>query len=504
VLIADNYRTGPVRTLIQAARRRRTCMLALEALGLAFAIVLAGFILMLVLGAQVLRWYWLCLLGIGGLGLVGHRVHVQQLSPYQVAQLLDLRLRLSDSLSTAWFLLTDNRVRQYTAARFQIAKAEQIAARVDPSRVFRFRGRRSWAVAGTFAGVALGLFTLRYFITNSLSLQHAMIPLQIGEVLERIENRIGLPNQRKPQFEAARRPGVPPSAVPQEYKQLDEMIARQNLAASRTNDRNGEGDSKRSDPQDTAEAHRSAMGGTPGRKENSATQQARQGGQSEELASQDKSSQPLSDSRGNQSSSNQDTQGLMDKMKDALSSLMAKMHPNASGQDSRPDNQRSSPEKGSSDQTSAAQDQNGNAQQSARDQEAYQRQNTEGSAQGQTTERTRASEGRDSGESPDKKSASAHSGIGHTNGDKEIKDAEQLKAMGKLAEIIGKRSASLTGDMTVETSSTNQQLKTQYSGRIGHHADLGGEINRDEIPVIYRDYVREYMQLVHKQAEKQQ
>ena len=62
----------------------------------------------------------------------------------------------------------------------------------------------------------------------------------------------------------------------------------------------------------------------------------------------------------------------------------------------------------------------------------------------------------------------------------------------------------VTGDMTVETSSTNQQLKTQYSGRVGQHADLGGEINRDEIPLVYRDYVREYMQLVHKQAEKQQ
>jgi hypothetical protein len=503
VLIADNTRTGPIRILIQAARRRRTCMLALEALGLAFAIVLAGFILMLVLGTQVLRWYWLSVLGAGGLGLVGYRVYIQRLSSYRLAQLLDRRLRLTDSLSTAWFLLTDGRLRQYAAARFQIAKAEEIAARVDLSRVFCFRGRRSWALAGAFAAVALGLFALRYLITNSLSLQHAMVPLQIGEVLERIENRIALPSQRKPQFEAARRRGVSPPAAPQEYKQLDEMTARQNLATSRTNDRNGQDEGKRADAQNAADPRRPPTAGTAGQKENSATQQARQGVQSEEVAPRDKSSQSPAASKENPGSSNQDRQGLMDKMKDALSSLMAKVHPNASGQDSRPDNQRPSPDKSSADQTSAAQDQNGNAQQSARDQE-YQRQNTEGTAQGQTTEKTRASEGRDSGESPDKKSASAHSGIGHTNGDKDIKDAEQLKAMGKLAEIIGKRSASLTGDMTVETSSTNQQLKTQYSGRVGHHADLGGEINRDEIPAIYRDYVREYMQLVHKQAEKQQ
>ena len=73
--------------------------------------------------------------------------------------------------------------------------------------------------------------------------------------------------------------------------------------------------------------------------------------------------------------------------------------------------------------------------------------------------------------------------------------------MGKLAEIIGKRSASLTGDIMVETSSGNQQLKTAYSQRLGHHADLGGEINRDQIPLADQQYIREYMELVRKHGE---
>jgi len=30
---------------------------------------------------------------------------------------------------------------------------------------------------------------------------------------------------------------------------------------------------------------------------------------------------------------------------------------------------------------------------------------------------------------------------------------------------------------------------------------LGGEINRDEVPLIYRQYVRDYMEEVHKQAK---
>jgi hypothetical protein len=102
------------------------------------------------------------------------------------------------------------------------------------------------------------------------------------------------------------------------------------------------------------------------------------------------------------------------------------------------------------------------------------------------------------------KGADAHSGIGRQDGDKSVKEAEQLAAMGKLAEIIGKRSASLTGDMTVETPSGKQQLKTDYSGKVGHHADTGGEINRDEIPLADQQYVREYMELVRKQSKREE
>ena len=37
---------------------------------------------------------------------------------------------------------------------------------------------------------------------------------------------------------------------------------------------------------------------------------------------------------------------------------------------------------------------------------------------------------------------------------------------------------------------------------MGRHSDLGGEINRDEIPLMYQQYVREYMEQVRKQQGK--
>ena len=133
-----------------------------------------------------------------------------------------------------------------------------------------------------------------------------------------------------------------------------------------------------------------------------------------------------------------------------------------------------------------------------------QQQSSEGQGQGQTQEKTRSGQGKAADQSADNSKSDAHSGIGSQDGDKSTKDAEQLKAMGKLAEIIGKRSESATGDVMVENPSGKQQLQTDYSQRLGHHADLGGEINRDEIPLMYQQYVREYMSEVRQQVIREQ
>ena len=51
-------------------------------------------------------------------------------------------------------------------------------------------------------------------------------------------------------------------------------------------------------------------------------------------------------------------------------------------------------------------------------------------------------------------------GIGSQDGSKENHAAEQLKAMGKISEIIGRRSATVTGETSIEVQSGNQQLHT--------------------------------------------
>jgi hypothetical protein len=193
--------------------------------------------------------------------------------------------------------------------------------------------------------------------------------------------------------------------------------------------------------------------------------------------------------------------GLVNRMKDALSSLAAKMQPNQNqqGQQGQAKDDKATKEKAAGQQQASSnnKDQQGSQQQDGKGQQSDQNQTAEGQGQGQTAEKAESAQGQSSDQSP-QKGADAHSGVGRQDGDKGIKDAEQLKAMGKLADLIGKRSAQLTGEMTVETSSGKQQLRTQYSQKLGEHSDSGGEINRNEVPPIFQRYVREYMEEVRK------
>ena len=75
--------------------------------------------------------------------------------------------------------------------------------------------------------------------------------------------------------------------------------------------------------------------------------------------------------------------------------------------------------------------------------------------------------------------------------------------MGKISEIIGKRAANLTGEVTVEVENSNRQLRTPYAQRDAHHAQAGGEINRDEVPEALQAYVQQYFEQVRKQAARQ-
>lgn len=478
-----------VEAVIHAAERRRALVLAVEQAAVAVAVLLAGVILLLLLGTEALNWYWQALIGAIALGAAMWRRARPRMQRYRLAQILDRRLNLSDSLSTAWFLLTESK-RDDAFARLQLAHAEAVARTVRPARAFPFSGRRKWAVSAALAAAACGLFSVRYLVTGSLRLEQALAPLHLAPTFEAVEETASGAKLKRTGVLAAGERGELARAA-QSQQQEDKSRASTPEEA------------KPGDPAGAAAAAARAQSGSTRQDAIETGEDKAPNGQASnsEAAQQngaDATQQQSAGARQERTSSQQASSSVLDKMRDALSSLMAKMRASTSAdQRAAREGERSEASQRAGDQTAAGQDQQG-SRTNATGTQASEQQSAQGQAQGQTTEQTQSAQGRNA-DGGDRKGAGSQSGAGHQDGDKAIKEAEQQQAMGKLAEIIGKRSASLTGDMTVETRGGKQQLKTEYSQRMGQHSDLGGVINRDEIPIEYQQYIRDYMEAVRKQ-----
>ena len=73
--------------------------------------------------------------------------------------------------------------------------------------------------------------------------------------------------------------------------------------------------------------------------------------------------------------------------------------------------------------------------------------------------------------------------------------------MGKLSELFGRRSQNVKGEVMMEvTKSRNQGLRTPLVDRSATHAEAGGEVNRDEVPLHLQEYVQRCYERVRKPA----
>jgi hypothetical protein len=180
----------------------------------------------------------------------------------------------------------------------------------------------------------------------------------------------------------------------------------------------------------------------------------------------------------------------MDKMRDAMANLMAKLkipQNQGNGQKQQASNQKGG-QKGS--QKDGGQGQKGEKGQGnpqgkgSPSDDADSKAGEQGEQQAQAGQGQSNDKGQEGGSPND-----AKAGMGKQDGNKDIKDAEQKAAMGKLSEIYGKRAENIRGDVMVEvTSSKQQQLRTGYTQRGANHTDAGGEVHRDEIPQHLQHY----------------
>ena len=458
--------------------------------------------MLLLVGAQILNGYWLVLLFAGGLAASAYRSRAQVLPAYQVAQSLDRRLDYKDALSTAYyFSLHPERPESRDFVEHQRRAAEDLARSADLQRGVPFQVPRTAYVNLALVAVAFGMFGLRYGIRRSLDLRSPLVHIGFNGLFG-----------SSPKVADARRGKLPGDGDgPRDSASQDANESQTNQPEpgadaapqlSDTSDPNNastppDGDAKAgtksteqlppgTNPLDSGEKGESSL-------PNDSKANASNGADSK--SGQQNGSQDAKNAKeGNQSGNPSDNSSLASKLRDALSNLLAKMKPQSKMGGGKPNDSSQS----SSAQPQQGEKQEGDAKSPSQEQaEASANSQSEGEQQQGGTQQAQQgkSEGRSNNQpnSPDGKS-----GIGKQDGDKAAREAAELAAMGKISEIIGKRAQNISGEVMVEVSPGKQQLKTQYSQQNASHSDAGGEINRDEVPLAYQQYVQQYFAQIRK------
>jgi hypothetical protein len=483
---------SPVSQLLKKARRRCLLDLVLDQSALAISIAMAGAILLLLTGTSLLEWYWIAALAIASLAIGLYRFRRRVPSEYKLAQRIDWKMNLADALSTAKFFADMHS----PIVDQQRTAAEQTARTIDPRIAVPFtRSRFAWPAAG-LALVACGLFAIRYAVLNTMSLEPSLVKSAYdtffgsGPDKQQAKNNI-----RKQAIDPNNPldPGNPDAQTTQNDQLPDNQL--QSVETPDVNNTSAPDQSKGAaqvqqksseDPGDNVEQGEKgdkAQNGDDGNQDNS------KAGDKSKDAKQKDGKQDAKNQNGNNENSS-----MLDKLKDAMANMLNKMKSNPSKEGQSAQNSqdsKSGQEKGK--QKSENQKGSQSDSQDADAQSDQQQQSGDKSEKKQSANAKSGDKSQDKNNSPD-----AKSGIGSSDGDKTAKEAEQQQAMGKISEIIGKRSQNVSGEVMVEVGSTKQQLKTPWSQKQATHIEAGSEIHRDEVPLMYQQFVQQYFEEIRK------
>ena len=170
-----------IREVVGRARRRFFFNVAVSQGVLAASVGMAGAILILLFGDQFLDWRWLTLLAVLTFPLAYFRTARRVPAYYRVAQIVDDRLELKDSLSTALYF---SEAGALDAAgedmrRAQREASERIVSQVDPKAAVPLAAPRMLYVLGSLFLAAAALFGLRYGIQRRMDLSKPLTSVLI-------------------------------------------------------------------------------------------------------------------------------------------------------------------------------------------------------------------------------------------------------------------------------------------------------------------------------------
>lgn len=483
---------SPVADLLSKVRSRRFWNIFFNEAVTAISLALGGLILLLALGTEILEWYWpLVLLG-GGLAAGVWRGRRRLPSPYRLLQEVDRRLGLHDGLSTA-FIFTQPELRSRGSERVraaQRAEAEALARRLDPRLAVPVEMPRGVYLALLLAAAAGTLFAARYGVQRTLDLRPPLTRALAD--LFRFPARAA--ESREPEASPAQ-PEAPEATVPPEKRQaarteqLAEPAGGVPLRDATSPARNADGA--------TDEAQNGA--GSSNKQDPEASREPAEPPSREQAAAPPPAPEPPSKESDSGPPGSKEESDLIRKLQDAFANLLAKLKiPPMAGEGRR------TSERGASEASKTERGEGQKGEQTAGNPEG------EGTPaadprgkRGEASQQAQAGKGEGTDQRSDQPgNDQAQSGIGTKEGAKNLKAQEQLEAMGKLTEILGKRAENITGEVMIEVSSGDQSLETPYADRSATHREAGGEIHRDQVPLAYHEYVQRYFEQVRKAAGK--
>jgi len=458
---------------------------------------LAAFILLLLLGSEILSWRVVAAVPLAAFAAGAWFVRKRLPSRYVTAQIVDSRMGLADTISTALFF---SEVKPEAAVSAEIREAQQrqaaaAAESADARRAIPYQVPRGAYLAAVLLLVASSLFALRYGISRQLDLRRPLASF-FPETLAVTQPVRQASNARREQKRAPELPDENGLATDDEQKgpgsedpgqQMQTPADPESQASAKSEGKSNNGKKQEQGDDQMATDDEESSDGNAGKNGDD--------GQSGQQSDNKKNQGNQQQGKSQDQNANSDN-SLMSKMKDAFQNLLSRVKP----QQNQQGNQQSSQEQ----QANPGKSQQGSKQQNTK--EGTPQQGQQGDAQegedGQEAKNAEnAQQGKGQGKSDSKQSSKQPgSGIGSQDGDKNIHNAEQLAAMGKITEILGKRSANLTGEATVEVQSTSQQLRTPYASKGSQHAQGGAEIPRDEVPVALQPMVQQYFEEIRKQA----
>ena len=457
--------------LLDKARRRILTQLLLDKGALAATIGLGGTVVLLLAGTAILEWYWVAGLALVSLGVGVYQMRKHVPSQYQLAQRIDRRLELADTLSTATYFGENPKLGHEAVCKVQRREAENLAGGVDLQAALPLPRSRYIYPAAALLLAAGGLFILRFAVLGSLDLRPSLIEMAVDSFFatpaaEQAKLKAPGANLRPEAFDPTQ-PNVPPSPedltanIPENSKDSSDLMQGDSPDKGDAQGDKGEKGLKDGD----------SKGDDKGDKQGDAKDQ--------------KGDKQGDGKDGKEQPDSQDQRSMMDKLRDAVENLMNKMSPKQGEKNAKSDAGKQ--QKGQKGEKGQKGDEKG--------------ERAEGEQQADSGEQGQQSEPQDAkaSQAPSPKgSEDAKSGAGANDGEKALKDAKTLEAMGKLSELLGQRASEVSGQVMIEVGKTKQQLKTAFTQQQTGHGEAGSEIHRDEVPLMDQQFVEKYFEEVRK------